>query len=74
MNTTVEKNGFLIGEFAGRIWSYLSKVEKADAIEIKSRLGLTSSQLFLAIGWLSRENKIDFWKEKGVYYFKLINK
>jgi hypothetical protein len=61
----------LVGEYAGCVWKYLSGRSDANAIQLKSALHLSSSQLFLAIGWLAREGKIRISKESGVYLFSL---
>ena len=48
----------LIGSTAGKVWSFLNVVGSADLIQIKSELGISNTLLHLALGWLSRENKI----------------
>jgi predicted RNA-binding protein (virulence factor B family) len=47
-----------IGLIAGDIWHYLSENGKSSPIKIKSVLGISNTMLYLALGWLSREDKI----------------
>lgn len=55
-----------IGFNAGKIWTYLNnKKDFADILEIKFQLKLTNTDLFLALGWLAREDKIVFLLQDG---------
>lgn len=48
-----------IGSSAGAVWQFLSgAVEPSSVIKIKTGLSLSNSEVFLALGWLARENKI----------------
>ena len=49
---------YVISQRAKKIWEILSCVyiEKAD--NIKSKLDIEESELFIALGWLSRDKKI----------------
>jgi len=47
-----------IGKTAGEIWKYVNDNGPSTAIKIKSALGISNSQLYLALGWLAREDKI----------------
>ena len=49
----------LIGNTAGQIWQYLDKQGPVTIIKLKSELGISNSTLYLALGWLSREDKIN---------------
>lgn len=46
------------GIVAGKIWEYLKQNGESDVVKIKLDLNLKNSMLFLALGWLSREDKI----------------
>jgi hypothetical protein len=61
MITVEEKIGmqYLIGTTAGQIWQYLDQHGAVTAIKIKSALGIANSELYLALGWLAREDKIE---------------
>lgn len=50
---------YIIGTTAGQIWEYLNAHGPSTALKIKSALGIPNSQLHLALGWLSREDKIE---------------
>lgn len=53
-------NNKKIGTNAGIIWNLLCKGGKMNIDKIKRASGLTETEIFTAIGWLSRENKIEF--------------
>lgn len=52
-----------IGENAGRIWQYLNEHSPASAQEIKRSLKLNEPTLYMAVGWLARENQVVFTGE-----------
>jgi hypothetical protein len=58
-----------IGLTAGDIWHYLSENGKSSPIKIKSVLGISNTMLYLALGWLSREDKVIV--EHGEYSHKI---
>jgi len=64
----------LIGLIAGKIWKYLSENGKTEVTKIRFDLKLTNALLFLAIGWLSREDKINITKEENKYFIELKSK
>jgi len=47
-----------VGQAAGDIWKYLSENGESSPIKIKANLGLSNTMLYLALGWLARENKV----------------
>ncbi|HRY29490.1 MAG TPA: winged helix-turn-helix domain-containing protein [Elusimicrobiota bacterium] len=47
-----------IGRVAGDVWRYLERNGETSALRLRSALKVSQSQLFLALGWLSREEKI----------------
>ena len=49
-----------IGANAGKVWHLLSNNTKWDITKLEEASGLNDIELFAAIGWLARENKIDF--------------
>lgn len=59
----------LIGSTAGHIWEYLAKNGASTALKIKSALGIGNSLLYLAVGWLSREDKVEV--EEFEHTFKI---
>ncbi len=49
-----------IGMNAGILWNLLSQQERWEYNELKARSGLHDRDLNAAIGWLAREDKIQF--------------
>jgi hypothetical protein len=61
-----------IGINAGKIWNYLSnKNDFSSVLELKFQLNLTNTELYLALGWLAREDKIVFLEEENVLKVRL---
>ncbi len=61
-----------IGFNAGKIWEYLyNKNEPVDVLELKFQLKLSNTDLYLALGWLSREDKIVYLVENNRLKVKL---
>jgi len=48
-----------IGITSGQIWKYLDKNGEVTALKLKSALGITNTVLYMGIGWLAREGKIN---------------
>ena len=62
------------GENAGLVWEKLKDNRHWEYEELKSATGLTDRDLNAAIGWLAREDKIDFdVNEHGDRIFLTIN-
>lgn len=55
-------NKMIIGENAGKVWRFLSDQagRKCEFHEIGSALQLADCVLAAAIGWLAREDKVEF--------------
>lgn len=51
-----------IGENAGIIWNLLNDHQKWDIDTLKQASGLPENEIYCAIGWLARENKIEIEK------------
>ncbi len=56
-----------IGINAGRVWTYLTDNGPTTIIKLKSALEVSSGQLHLALGWLSREDKIELTEHGHTY-------
>ena len=54
----------LIGIAAGKIWNNLGE-KKLTQTQLKKATGLNEKMLFLGLGWLSKEGKIEFVKENN---------
>jgi len=48
-----------IGKIAGRIWKIIDIWDEVDITSIKKLSGVDDNQMYLGIGWLAREDKID---------------
>lgn len=55
-----------IGENAGIVWRTLEEKGSLSYEELQAETGLGLAEMFAAIGWLSREDKISFNKENDV--------
>lgn len=52
-----------IGNTAGQVWEYLSNNDEATLASLKKDLSLKSDEATLALGWLAREDKVEFTKK-----------
>jgi len=59
-----ERFGHGIGVAAGKIWSYLNQNGQASPSQIVRATGMPRDLVQRAIGWLARENKLEFEKGK----------
>ena len=62
-----------IGDNAGVIWCLLEKYGAMSIHEIEKYTLMQQSNTFLALGWLARENKINFFEKEGVLYVELFD-
>ena len=58
-------NKYQIGLNAGVIWHLLNDNKRWNYCELKKASGLSDRDLNAAIGWLAREDKIDFDYEQS---------
>jgi len=56
----------VIGENAGKVWKVLNENMESNIEELKKKTKLKNDEIYLALGWLSRENKIIFFEENSV--------
>ena len=64
-------NKKLIGTNAGIVWNLLNNSQKWSVAQLKEASGLSEREIYAAIGWLARENKIEIDKseeDQEVYY------
>jgi len=47
-----------IGNLAGNIWEYLDEFGSISTFKLKMAMATSNSNIYLALGWLLRENKI----------------
>ena len=60
-----------IGRIAGAIWHYLEKNGEATLTKIIREIGETERSVLMAIGWLAREEKLRFRRQKNRVYIAL---
>lgn len=74
-------NKHIIGENAGILWRFLSTDahKRWEIAEVKKGTGMDDMELASAIGWLAREDKIQFelqhpnGKDKKAYIYLMLN-
>ncbi len=60
-----------IGNVAGAVWHYLEKNSEATVTKLTRELGENERTILMAVGWLAREEKLDFEKRKQGTYITL---
>ena len=60
-----------IGETAGTIWETLSKEGPLTLAALMEEITVPQSVFFMAVGWLSREDKLQFEQADGDYLVRL---
>ncbi|MDR1698874.1 MAG: winged helix-turn-helix domain-containing protein [Prevotellaceae bacterium] len=65
-------NVIVFGENAGLIWNVLSDGSKKTTKELKKAAKLTDKDLYAALGWLARENKIIIIEEDADVLVQLV--
>ena len=60
-----------LGQAAGTVWHFLHTNGPSTVMTIKLALNMTNGQLFLALGWLSREDKIEIHPQDNTYTIAL---
>ncbi len=51
-------NSEMIGTWAGLVWNAINEAETLGTKQIKKVTKLKDKELYAALGWLARENKI----------------
>ncbi|MDL2265375.1 winged helix-turn-helix domain-containing protein [Parabacteroides sp. OttesenSCG-928-G07] len=62
-----------VGESAGKIWHLLAERDSLSIRKIGEMTSYKESHIFLALGWLARENKIEFEDKHNMLYVALKN-
>ena len=60
-----------IGETAGRVWRVLDQEGQMKLPALQKQVGVPSTLLHLALGWLAREDKVDITAEGRTYMVRL---
>lgn len=62
-----------IGNDAGRIWQIINEKGKIKVSDLKKSTKMDIKDIYLALGWLARENKIEFFEEEHELALSLID-
>ena len=60
-----------VGETAGKVWSLLNDQGPQTLAQLKKKLNGNGEVLSFAIGWLAREDKLEFTTEKKTVRIQL---
>jgi hypothetical protein len=60
-----------VGRVAGEIWRYLDRHGETSTLKLRSALKIPQSLLFLSLGWLAREDKVQIVSEDRGYLVSL---
>jgi hypothetical protein len=60
-----------IGEMAGRVWTILGEKEAVDTSKLPRMLKEKGEVVYQALGWLAREDKVEFHKREGRIFVSL---
>lgn len=60
-----------IGMNAGRLWNALNENGTKSVKELKKLLKLTDKDIYAAMGWLAREEKLNFDQKEDDLYLSL---
>lgn len=60
------------GELAGLLWNALDGAGEIDLKQLKKLTKLTDKNLYLALGWLLREGKVEVNEVDGELFAKLV--
>ncbi len=61
----------VVGETAGTIWRYLNDQERVAITKLPKALQVKQTIVYQALGWLAREDKIEYQTEGNVTYIRL---
>ncbi|MBI4763665.1 MAG: winged helix-turn-helix domain-containing protein [Deltaproteobacteria bacterium] len=64
----------MIGEIAGKVWNILGKKGRVDISRFPQILKEKGEIVYQALGWLAREDKIEFHKKEGRTFVSLNHK
>ena len=63
-----------IGSIAGAVWHYLEGNDKVSVTKLAREIGEKERAVLMALGWLAREDKLDFEKRGNGIYITLKTK
>jgi hypothetical protein len=65
---------YMIGKTAGLAWQYLATHGKTTLRTLEKEIDAPPGIVFMSIGWLAREGKIELGKDKRSIYIWLVGK
>jgi len=63
-----------IGEIAGRIWTILGEKQNVEISKVPKILKEKEEIVYQALGWLAREDKINYHNKEGKTFVSLSHK
>ncbi len=60
-----------VGEAAGKVWHTLKNDGEMSAAQLKKATGTDDKTLWMALGWLAREDKVSFTEVKNTLKISL---
>ncbi|MDR1526131.1 MAG: winged helix-turn-helix domain-containing protein [Dysgonamonadaceae bacterium] len=60
-----------IGNDAGQVWNVLNETDAQSIKNLKKLVKMTDKELYAAIGWLAREEKLVFIEKEDELYLSL---
>ncbi|MDI6886108.1 MAG: winged helix-turn-helix domain-containing protein [archaeon] len=60
-----------IGKVAGEIWHLLEERGELSISGVASEINASPSTVYMGLGWLARENKLEFVKKSRGVFVKL---
>lgn len=60
-----------IGQSAGKVWSLLGQKGQVNVVQLPKSLKEKSAVVYQSLGWLARENKIQYTSKSGKTYVSL---
>ncbi len=60
-----------IGKTAGEVWQYLGKNTRTPITDLPNKVNKNPDHVHQALGWLAREEKVQFTKEGRTTYVAL---
>jgi hypothetical protein len=64
----------IIGEMAGKVWKTLGIKGRADISRVPLIMKEKEELVLLGLGWLAREDKLEFHKKEGRIFISLNRK
>jgi hypothetical protein len=60
-----------IGQTAGKVWNFLQTSGKSSLAALEREVGAPKPLVYMAVGWLAREGKVELRQEKRTIQLSL---